>query len=109
MAVLVKSTNKNANKKESDPHHIDQRQHRAPTAGDGVGNALLRNAAELLNWCQCLANTATSTSKVQAVQAPKKCRNPVPVASWWLLGTQTQKPRYQKDSGVSFAVLVPER
>lgn len=25
MAVLVKSTNKNANKKESDPHHIDLR------------------------------------------------------------------------------------
>jgi hypothetical protein len=45
---------------------------------------MLRNAAELLTWCHCLANTATSTSKVQAVQAPKKCRNPVPVATWWL-------------------------
>ena len=35
--------------------------------------------------------------------------NGAKVATWWLHGTQKQKPRYQKDSGVSFAVLVPER
>ncbi len=45
-------------------HHHGQRQHRAPTAGAGVGNALLRNAAELLTWCHC-PTTTTSASAIK--------------------------------------------
>ena len=40
--------------------------------------------------------------------SPKKCRNPVPAATWWLHDPEKEKPRYVLDSGVSFTDLVPE-
>ena len=43
-------------------HHHGQRQHRAPTAGAGVGNALLRNTAELLTWRHCPATTTSASA-----------------------------------------------
>jgi hypothetical protein len=36
-------------------------------------------------------------------------QNNVPLATQWLHGTKKAKPRYLYDSGVFFAVLVPER
>ena len=37
-------------------------QHSPPTAGAGVGNALLRNTAELLTWRHCPATTTSASA-----------------------------------------------
>ena len=40
------------------------------------------------------------------LRQPKKCRNPVPAATWWLHDPEKEKPRYRLDSRVSLYSLV---
>ena len=41
--------------------------------------------------------------------SPKKCRNPVPAATWWLHDPKKEKARYRIDSALSLCSLVGPR